>query len=46
MLYLFSIQEQRESLKNQGHKHEDDIMKENAKLQVIIILIYMYFLHI
>ena len=28
------LKEQREHLKAQGNKHEDNIMKENAKLQV------------
>ena len=28
------LKEQRENLKAQGNKHEDNIMKENAKLQV------------
>ena len=32
---LLKLKEQREILKGQGHKHEDNIMKENAKLQVI-----------
>ena len=31
---LLKLKEQREILKGQGHKHEDNIMKENAKLQV------------
>jgi len=30
---LLKLKEQRESLKMQDHKHEDTIMKENAKLQ-------------
>ena len=30
------LKEQREHLKAQGNKHEDNIMKENAKLQVRI----------
>jgi len=30
---LLKLKEQREILKGQGHKHEDNIMKENAKLQ-------------
>jgi hypothetical protein len=29
----FVLQEQRESLKEQGLKHEDNIMKDNARLQ-------------
>ncbi len=33
---LLKLKEQREILKGQGHKHEDNIMKENAKLQVNI----------
>ena len=33
---LLKLKEQREILKGQGHKHEDNIMKENAKLQVYI----------
>ena len=31
---LMKLKEQREHLKAQGNKHEDNIMKENAKLQV------------
>ena len=31
---LLKLKEQREALKQQGQKHEDSIMKENAKLQV------------
>ena len=31
---LMKLKEQRENLKAQGNKHEDNIMKENAKLQV------------
>ena len=31
---LLKLKEQRETLKTQGKKHEDSIMKENAKLQV------------
>lgn len=31
---LLKLKEQREALKQQGQKHEDTIMKENAKLQV------------
>merc|ERR1712066_589427 len=30
---LLKLKEQREALKQQGQKHEDSIMKENAKLQ-------------
>merc|ERR1712096_469678 len=30
---LLKLKEQREALKQQGQKHEDTIMKENAKLQ-------------
>ena len=29
----FLLQEQREALKQQGQKHEDTIMKDNARLQ-------------
>ncbi len=31
---LMKLKEQREELKERGAKHEDDIMKENARLQV------------
>ena len=34
---LMKLKEQRENLKAQGNKHEDNIMKENAKLQVGMI---------
>ena len=34
---LLKLKEQREALKHQGQKHEDTIMKENAKLQVRIL---------
>ena len=34
---LLKLKEQRELLKEQGHKHEDTIMKENAKLQVFML---------
>ena len=36
---LLKLKEQREALKQQGQKHEDSIMKENAKLQVMSILV-------
>ena len=32
---LLKLKEQREVLKEDGHVHEDKIMRENAKLQVI-----------
>jgi hypothetical protein len=35
---LLKLKEQREALKVQGQKHEDTIMKENAKLQVYFAL--------
>lgn len=31
---LLKLKEQREGLKEDGHVHDDQIMKENAKLQV------------
>ena len=31
---LLKLKQNREALKSQGNKHEDNIMKENAKLQV------------
>ena len=36
---LLKLKEQREALKQQGQKHEDSIMKENAKLQVMSVLV-------
>ncbi len=35
---LLKLKEQREALKEGGAKHEDDIMKENARLQVRVHL--------
>ena len=32
---LLKLKEEREELKERGNKHEDKIMRENAKLQVI-----------
>ena len=32
---LLKLKEEREELKDRGNKHEDKIMRENAKLQVI-----------
>ena len=31
---LLRLKEEREDMKEKGYKHEDDLMKENAKLQV------------
>ena len=32
---LLKLKEEREALKERGNQHEDNIMRENAKLQVI-----------
>ena len=40
------LKEQREHLKAQGNKHEDNIMKENAKLQVRILSVKLRPLHL
>ena len=31
---LLRLKEEREDMKEKGYKHEDELMKENAKLQV------------
>ena len=38
---LLRLKEQREALKEDGAVHEDQIMKENAKLQVTIDFFYI-----
>ncbi len=38
--HLLQLKEQREDLKDGGAKHEDAIMKENARLQVRLVNIY------
>ena len=36
---LLKLKEEREDLKERGNRHEDKIMRENAKLQVNIALL-------
>ena len=40
---LLKLKEEREDLKERGNRHEDKIMRENAKLQVNIALLAITF---
>ena len=37
---LLKLKEEREELKERGNKHDDKIMRENAKLQVTIKFVF------
>jgi len=41
---LLKLKQEREALKDRGAQHEDSVMKENAVLQVGLMLFFLIFL--